>query len=183
MPNIQEMIDSYKKHQNLKIAGAELGMSFQTLYWNLKKAGVDVPGNKERYGSEKDRFGVVAEKIFSEIIPEAEDLNGKKFQSKYDFRLNDVRFEIKAAKRQCLGFGKGGDRWAFSIKRQISACDFYVLFAFSPDKELEKIFMVPHDVLCSTTTISVSVNGSSKWHAYEVSREELREIVLSISSI
>jgi hypothetical protein len=181
MPNLQEMIDSYKKHENLKIAGAELGISFQTLYWHLKKAGVSVAGNKERYGSEKDRFGVFAEKIFAEIVPEADDLNGKKFQSKFDFQINGVRLEIKAAKRQSLGFGKGGDRWAFSIKRQISECDFYVLFAFSPDKELEKIFLVPHDVLCNTTTISVSVNGVSKWHSYEVTKESLREIILSIA--
>jgi hypothetical protein len=182
MKSIDEMIESYGRHKNLKIASDELGMNFQTLYWHLKKAGISCSGDKERYGSAKDRFGAAAELEFQKIIPYAEDQNKTRFQPKVDFLVNGVKFEIKSAKRQCLGVGAGGDRWSFSIKKQIEEADFFVLFGFSRSGDVESIFLVPAELIASKTTVSVSCNGSSKWHDYSLSKEGLAAAVREITT-
>lgn len=178
---IEKMIDAYDRHKNLKIAAMELDISFQTLYWHLKKAGVSVSGDKERYGSEKDRFGAKAERLFAELIPYARDNNKRQFQAKVDFIVGEMLVEVKASKRQCLGVGKGGDRWSFSIKKQLCECDFFVMFAFSPKGDFEKLFLIPAELIASKTTISISVNGSSKWHSYEVSKKDLQSFFMENS--
>src|SRR5690606_36275761 len=89
--------------------------------------------------------------------------------------------DVKADKRQSLGVGAGGDRWAFSIKKQKSDADFYVMFAFDKEANLEKIFLVPGELIHSLSSISISANGKSKWHAYEVSKEVLHHIFLDIA--
>lgn len=176
MPSIEEKKAAYQKHKNLKLAAAELGMSFQTLYWQLRKEGVPITGDKERYGSVKDRFGCHAERIFSEIVDWAEDQNNIKHQAKFDFLVGDIRVDVKAAKRQSLGIGAGGDRWAFSIKRQKTDCDFFALFGFSKDAELESIFLIPAELIVGFYSVSISVNGKSKWHPYAVTKDELRQM-------
>jgi len=181
MPTLEDQIECYARVKNLKIAASELGMKFQTLYWRLKKAGINVCGDKERYGSDKDRFGARAERMFAEIIPFAKDMNSEKFQAKVDFMVGDIGVEIKAAKRASLGVGAGGDRWAFGIKRQISNCHFFALFAFAKDAVLEKIFLVPAELIIGKNSISISCNGASKWHAYEVTPEEMADIFKDIS--
>lgn len=182
MKSIDEMIDSYERHKNLKKSAQELGMCFQTLYWNLKKAGVSCSGDKEIYGCSKDRFGAVGELEFQKIVPYAENQNKKQYQPKIDFLINGVKFEIKSAKRQSLGIGAGGDRWSFSIKKQVEDADFFVLFGFSKDGDVESIFLVPAELIASKTTISISCNGSSKWNSYSLSRDELSSAVKQITS-
>jgi hypothetical protein len=182
MKSIDEMIESYERHKKLKASADELGMCFQTLYWHLKKAGISCSGDKERYGSAKDRFGAAAELEFQNIVPYAEDQNKKHYQPKIDFLVKGVKFEIKSAKRQCLGVGAGGDRWSFSIKKQIEDADFFVLFGFSQSGDVESIFLVPAELIATKTTVSVSCNGSSKWHDYVLSREELAAAVKEITT-
>ncbi|CAL9963606.1 hypothetical protein VPHF99_0085 [Vibrio phage F99] len=46
--SITVMKEVYDKHKNLKIAAEELGMVWQTLYWNLNKVRHPVTGDKER---------------------------------------------------------------------------------------------------------------------------------------
>jgi hypothetical protein len=49
-------VSRYRDLKNCHLVGAELGMPWQTVYWNLKKAGEPVVGDKARYGSETDRL-------------------------------------------------------------------------------------------------------------------------------
>ena len=182
MPTIEQMIECYSRVKNLKLAAAELGMKFQTLYWYLKKNGQDVTGDKERYGSVKDRFASKAERIFQSIVPFAKDMNKTKFQAEVDFLVGDTAVEVKAAKRNSLGVGAGGDRWAFSIKKQIKNCDFFALFAFDKEGSLEKIFLVPAELIVGKFSISISCHGRSKWHDYEVSEDELLLIFADVTN-
>lgn len=43
-------IEAYSRLKNLKLVGEEIGMKWQTVYVQLKKAGVKVTGDKARYG-------------------------------------------------------------------------------------------------------------------------------------
>jgi hypothetical protein len=182
MPTIDEMKAAYAQHRHLKTAAASIGMNFQTLYWNLRKAGVSCTGDKETYGSAKDRFGCKAEALFAQLVPEAENQNEYVFQSKFDFLVGGIRVDVKAAKRQALGKGAGGDRWAFSIKKQINEVDFFVMFGFSQDAEIERVFLIPAELIASKTTISICKDGKSKWHDYAVSPQELGEIFMQMRS-
>ena len=78
---MEEEIRVYEKHKNLKIAANELGVKWQSLYVRLKKAGIAVTGDKERYGSDKDRLANKAESIFQSLVPNAISQNDIKFQS------------------------------------------------------------------------------------------------------
>jgi hypothetical protein len=176
MPTIDEMKEAYALHKNLKVAAAALGIHLQTLYWHLRKAGVTCAGDKEMHGSEKDRFGAKAEALFLHLVPSAVNQNELQFQSKVDFVVGDIRVEVKAAKRQPLGKGAGGDRWMFSIKKQLTEADFFVMLAFSQTGDFERAFVIPAELIASKTTISISVEGRSKWHAYQVEPGKMADL-------
>jgi len=175
MATINEMISSYQKHKNLKISAAELGMSFQTLYYHLRKAGVSVTGDKERYGTDKDKFAAKCEKIFSSLVPDALDKNLEEFQSKIDFTVYGIRIDVKGATIQKPSKSPGGHRWMFSIKKQLITADFFVLFGFelSGDQDAKEVFLIPAELIASKQSISISCYGKSKWHAYSVNPEQL----------
>ena len=92
--NIPLYKEVYDKHMNLKIAAQELGMKWQTLYWHLSREGHPVLGDKKRYGSDIDKLAEYTEDLFQNLFPEANNNNGDKFQSKYDFTLGDYKIDI-----------------------------------------------------------------------------------------
>lgn len=48
---------AYDKHKNLKLAANEIGLKWQTLYCMLKNQGINIIGDKLRYGSDRDKMG------------------------------------------------------------------------------------------------------------------------------
>jgi hypothetical protein len=116
------MADVYDKHLNLKMAAKELGMKWQTLYWNLQQIGHPVTGDKTRYGSPTDKFAREVEQKFNLSIPYAEDLNSNKFQTKIDFKIKGLYVDVKASTKKD-GYKNTPNRnpsfrWAFCCKVQ-----------------------------------------------------------------
>lgn len=87
MSKINNCIDSYSRLKNLKLVGNELKIPWQTVYVILKKAGVNVVGDKARYGSVSDRLASYAENMFKIDVPNAVDNNDLKYQASIDFYL------------------------------------------------------------------------------------------------
>jgi len=166
---------AYQKHKNLKLAAEELGIKWQSLYVQLRKAGIPVTGDKARYGSDKDRLAARAELEFERLVPFAVDQNLIKFQSKFDFLVGAEKVDIKSS-----GLNQGckklpAKRWAFSVKKQEFCADFIVCFAMQDDDY--RIFLIPGELVRNYQTISIAENKSSKskWLQYEVSKSELTE--------
>ena len=91
------IVSSYRKHKNLFHVGRELGMPWQTVYVHLRSAGEPVTGDKARWGSVKDQFAARAEDFFQGLVPSAENMNQKQWQSKYDFAINGCKIDVKGA--------------------------------------------------------------------------------------
>lgn len=166
---------AYQKHKNLKLAAEELGIKWQTLYVQLRKAGIPVTGDKTRYGSDTDRLAAMAELEFKNLVPFASDQNSIKFQSKFDFLVGSEKVDIKAS-RLNLGNKKfAAKRWAFSVKKQEFCADFIVCFAMHEHDY--RIFLIPGELVRNYQTISIAENkdSKSKWLQYEVSKSELTE--------
>lgn len=125
---MQLEIDAYRRHLNLKLAAAELGMAWQTLYIHLKNAGEPVIGDKMRYGTDRDRLGAMAEAEFQRIVPFAIDRNESKFQDKYDFDVCGHKVDIKASMPRQLNKKYDAKSWVFSFKKQSLVCDFICCF-------------------------------------------------------
>lgn len=171
---IQEMKNAYDKRKNLKLAAADIGMKWQTLYWYLKRENHPVIGSKSEYGSDKDKFAARAESDFKKMIPSAIDMNKEKFQSKYDFKVNDLKVDIKASNLHSgIKYSKYM-RWAFSLRKQEMFADFIVGMAYK-NNELFKLFLFPSEQVRFRQTITISERGSNKWSDYEISKEELQE--------
>ena len=68
----QEVI-AYRKHMNIKLAAAQLGVAWQSLYVRLKQLGEPVTGDKMRYGSDRDKLAAMAEAKFLQLVPFAVD--------------------------------------------------------------------------------------------------------------
>lgn len=182
MITLDAMISAYEKHKNLKLAAEELGMKFQNLYYHLKKAGISVTGDKERYGSDKDKFAAKCEGVFSLLVPESINQNKLAYQSKIDFLVNGIGVDVKGAKIQKPGRSPGGHRWMFSIKKQLIEAEFFVLMGFD-DADTEKpkaIYLVPSELIAAHQSISISCFGKSKWHAYEIDAAELSDTFKSM---
>jgi hypothetical protein len=176
-----DIIASYEKHKNLKLAANELGMPWQTLYWQLKQAKHPVTGDKLRYGSASDKLGRKAEVIFGTLVPDAEDLNAKNFQPPYDFSLNGIHIDIKAARLLVGNKRYEARRWAFTVSKQEAEVDFVVGFAFLDDLENYRIFLLPGEMVRKYSTISISEKGKSKWLDFEITQRELVEFFESVT--
>ena len=173
-PSIEQMKNAYDEHRHLGKAAEAIGMKWQTLYWHLKRAGYPILGDKERYGSEKDRFAAKAEREFAEIVGNAVNLNKATYHSKYDFDINGLKVDVKASNLKRVSKLSKSLRWAFSLKKQEAIADFIVCMAYKDDV-LFKLFLIPTEMMRYRATISIAENGTSKWEDYAISREDLKE--------
>jgi hypothetical protein len=158
---------------NLKLAAAELGVQWQTLYVQLKRAGVAVIGDKLRYGSDRDRLGAVGEQEFLRLVPDAKNMNAVEFQSKYDFEVYGHKVDVKASMPRQLNRRFAALSWAFSFKKQSLICDFICCFCMREDRTIDRVLLVPKEFFAGLQTVSVSCAGQSKWLDYEIPQDEL----------
>lgn len=178
---MNQSIQAYEKHKNLKLAAAEIGIPWQTVYSHLKKAGVRVIGDKLRYGSDRDRLAAMAEEKFNELVPMAKSMNASKYQAKYDFTVGRFKVDVKAAKPHQPNKRYPGKCWSFSIKKQALTCDFIVCFCLDDNRELIHTLLVPSEFFTGLQTVSVSCQGASKWIDYEVPAESLADFFNSMN--
>lgn len=179
----EDIYKVYSKHWNLKLAANELGIKWQTLYWNLKKHGYDVVGNKKKYGSITDKLAVKSEEVFNSLIPHANNLNKSKFQSKIDFKIREHLVDIMSSTKKVQnGYRKNESRylrWSFGITEHQLSCDFIVCFCYEGrDAEnhgkVERILLIPNEFFSRHQIISVSCN-QSKWYEFTVTEKDLAE--------
>jgi hypothetical protein len=164
----------YEELANIKLVADKTGIKWQTVYWYLKKAGVEVKGNKAIYGSTKDKFAHKGEEYIQKILPSAINQNLYSFQPKVDFIIGDKSLEIKSGK---LTITKN-PRWCFSLKKQKKIADYFILLAFDPEgKDVIHHFMIPNELLIDNLqTISITKNiNHSKWSDFLIPKEELTE--------
>lgn len=175
-------LESYSRLKNLKLVEKEISIPWQTVYWHLKKAGVNVVSDKSLYGSTKDKFAHIGEQFFNKLIPYAENQNLISFQPKIDFIVKGYGVEIKSAKFTSSGKNK---RWAFSLKRQKKVADFFILMAFNElENEILHYFLIPNELLkkeIQTISVPQDVNRT-KWRDFLISREELKDFFDMIDS-
>ena len=187
-PTIEDMKKCYDKHKNLKLAAKDIGMAWQTLYWNLNKEGHPVTGDKDRYGSLTDKLAKTTEDLFKYTIPFAEDFNEGKFQAKVDFNVKGLLVDVKSSTKKD-GYKNNPKknssfRWAFSSKVQEDSADFLVCYCYSgydADNfgEVEKILLIPKEFFKNKQSISVSCL-KSKWYDFEVTEKELKDFFLEL---
>lgn len=164
---------TYMRHMNIKNAAIELGISWHTLYTRLKNQGVAMRSDKLKYGSDRDKLGALAERLFKEMVPFAQDRNDVEYQAKYDFDVGDMKVDVKSSKPRQLSKKFAAKSWSFSFKKQSHYCDFFVCFCCEDDATVSKILLVPKEFFVGLQTISVSRNGSSKWLEYSIEPHEL----------
>lgn len=170
----------YLKHKNLKHAAAELGIKWQTLYVQLRKAGIPVTGDKSRYGSDKDRLAAMAEMEFKKLVPFCISKNEEEFQAKIDFMVGSEKVDIKASKLNQGSKRFAALRWAFSVRKQEFCADFIVCFAMLETVGY-RVFLIPGELVRHYQTISISRDGKSKWLQYEVQPNELSEFFAQLA--
>lgn len=171
--DIQIMKESYEKHKNLKLSADELGMKWQNLYYHLRKNGIDVVGDKSKYGSDSDKLAAKAELNFLRIVPFANYNNKQKFQSKVDFNINGLNIDIKSSELHFSSKKFSSKRWAFSLKKQELIADFFVAFGY--ENENCTIFLFPSEIIKNYQTVSINPYGKSKWLQYVVTEDELHD--------
>lgn len=165
----------YGKLKNLKLVSEKLKFPLSTIYWNLKKAGIEVIGDKNIYGSSKDKLACRGEDYIEQLLPNADNQNKKFYQPKVDFIINEISLEIKSARQ------KG--RWAFSLKKQRKLADFFLLLAFDlQGREIKYHFLIPNKmILSSLETLSIPINfKNSKWGAFLISKKQIKEFFSEI---
>lgn len=172
--------DAYDKHKNLKLAAAELGMPWQSLYVKLKNEGVPVTGDKLRYGSDRDRLGALAEAEFKRLVPSAADMNAVRFQAKHDFEISGVKVDVKASTPRQLNKKYQAKSWSFSFKKQSLTCDFICCFCMDEERQTQHVLVVPKEFFQGIQTVSVSRSGGSKWLDYAVPSDQLAEFFSSL---
>ena len=163
MATRQQCVESYDRLKNLKLVGEEIGMPWQTVYVELRKAGVAVTGDKTRYGSDKDRLAAKAEAEFKRLIPYAEDQNRLAFQPKCDFLVLGYAVDVKCGRRL-----RGS--WMFSVKKQEFCADFIVCFAMMDGGSYQTL-LLPGELVRRYQTIRVTTGG--KWMAYTIAPDQL----------
>jgi hypothetical protein len=177
----EELYSKYMEYKNLKLAAKDLNMPWQTLYWNLKKLGYDVMGDKKKYGSANDKLAAHAENYFNQLVPHAINQNVKRFQSKFDFKVGEYKVDVKSSTRKIQNSNRqntsGYQRWMFGLKDHQYQCDFLACVCYSGKDteefgEVEKILLIPKEFFQNYQTISVACT-KSKWDDFSISQEGL----------
>lgn len=174
--------EAYSRHMNLKLAAAELGIPWQTLYVRLKRVGVQVVGDKLRYGTDRDKLGALGERLFKTLVPASTDRNEMQFQAKYDFDVFGYKVDVKTGKPRQMNYKYAALSWSFSFKRQALFCDFIVCFCLDEQSEIEHVLLVPSEFFQGLQTCSVSRRGYSKWLDYAINPNELQDFFQSLPS-
>lgn len=175
----QPCIEAYDRLRNTKLVSAELGIPLATVYWRLRRAGVVVIGDKARHGSATDKIAARGERWFQRVIPWAEDQNHVEFQSKVDFLVGGLRVDVKTSRPRLTKTGM--ITWAWSLRKQRGAADFFVCLALSnrdPDPGVHTALLVPGDVAARCETLRVShdrIALRGKWARSARSSSELRQ--------
>lgn len=172
--------EAYAKHKNLKIAAAELGMPWQTLYVRLKSEGVSVTGDRLRYGSDRDRLGAFAEAEFKRLVPLATDMNEAEFRAKHDFEVSGIKVDVKTSVPRQLNKKYPAKSWSFSFKKQSLTCDFICCFCLDEERAVQRVLVIPKEFFHGLQTVSVSCAGGSKWLDYEIPADQLAEFFASL---
>jgi hypothetical protein len=181
MENLPDYVQAYRKHKHLKKAALELGMKWQNLYLKLCAYGEPVSGDKERYGSESDKFAAKSEGLFKSLVPTAVDMNRKKFQSKYDFEISGLKVDVKCSKKRLSNVSSKQKRWAFSVKKQRLIADLVVCFGYDDSgDEVETCLAIPGDICRNHGTISLSCRGG-KWADYSIKIDELNDFIVALA--
>ena len=168
---LNEIVEAYSRLKNLKLVSTEIGVPWQTVYWWLKKLGINVIGDKSRYGSSSDKLGLIGENEFKRIVPFANPNNDSVFQPKFDFLVGDYTVDIKTSS---LLTCKSRFRWMFNLKDKDQTVDFLVCFALNKEDGVDHIFLFPNEIFNGMKTISIA-KSKSKYYEYLISEEELAE--------
>lgn len=171
---------AYRKHMNLKIAAAELGIAWQTLYIRLKKLGEPITGDKLRYGADRDRLGALGESEFHRLVPFAQNGNSATWQAKVDFSVMGWAVDVKASRPRQLNKRYAAKSWSFSFKRQSLACDFICCFCMDDDRTVTNVLLVPSEFFAGLQTVSVSCHGWSKWLDYRIEPDQLGQFFIAL---
>jgi len=173
---------AYDKYKNLKLAAADIGISWNTLYSRLKKQGVPVIGDKLRYGSDRDKLSAMAESEFKRIVPNAVAMNDIRWQYKYDFTVDGYKVDVKSSMPQKKLKRYENKSWAFSLKKQTLFCDFLCCFCFDVNRNISNILVIPKEFFIGLKTITVSCNGNSKWLDYSINEHDLSNFFISMNN-
>lgn len=177
----QRCVVAYAKHKHLKLASNDVGIPWQTVYVYLRRAGIQVTGDKLRYGSDTDRLAAIAEQHFQRLVPSAKDQNSTKFQSKVDFFVYGFGVDVKSSRLHDAGLGKS-KKWAFSVKKQEAVADFFVCFAYADDSQhVVRTLLIPGEIAKHYTNISLPEWGG-KWADYEVDPDSLEQFFASLKA-
>ena len=174
MHNTEKCVNAYRKHKHLKKAADELGMKWQKLYTVLVAANEPVTGDKERYGSETDKFARMAEKHFKEIVPYAGDQNESKFQSKFDFQVGHLKVDIKCARASIKHVASKAKSWAFSVKKQRLIADMILCIGYGDDYRPEVYLLIPGEVARNSGTINLPQSRKGKWWDFSIELSEIK---------
>ena len=173
-------IEAYSRLKNLKLVGEEIGMKWQTVYVQLKKAGVKVTGDKARYGGVKDRLASAAERRFAALVPFAKDSNQEQFQASIDFEVCGWLVDIKAAR--LLSHKGDAARWGFCVNKQKDSADFFVFYSYeeSGDEDVRHVFLMPREIVVARTSISFPATLNSKRADYMVNEADIPDFFASL---
>lgn len=172
-------VDAYRRHKHLKMAANEVGIPWQTMYVHLRRAGEPVTGNKLKYGSSADRLAALGEKKFLSLVPEAKDMNRRKFQSKVDFFVHGYSVDVKCSMLNRSSAGTDRRRWAFCIKKQEAIANFFVCFGFNDERQIAACLLIPGEIARHMTTINLPETGG-KWRDYEMCPGDLKSFFDSL---
>ena len=178
--NIENIKSTYSRLKNLKLTSKEINIPWQTVYWWLKREGIEVTGDKARYGGKTDRIGIIGESLFAASCNKAINQNILKFQADCDFIIGNTKIDIKTSFLQTyMSRGRPENlcyRWAFNPNYK-SDIDYMVCYCLEGDVDnykVQNILLIPQEVIYGKQTVSVS-KIKSKYFDFKISEEELIE--------
>lgn len=166
----QMCVDLYQEFKNVAVVAEKLQMPWSTVHWHLTKAGVPLTGDKSLYGSVRDKVALIGETRFKEIVPWAKNQNEQQFQSKFDFKVGELKVDVKTSKFKSYN-AAGSKRYSFSLKKKDLCFDFIVLVGIGEFSE-ESLWLIPCEMLRENIR-TISIPPTSKWNDFLVTEQQL----------
>lgn len=172
------IIESYRKHQNIKLTCMETGCSPYTAFIILKKTGLLSIQEKISYGTPSSKNGAMAEDEFQRLVPRAVSAN-RVVQNNcpsFDFMVGETSIDVKyAALRRNGNYG-----WSMCGKKLLKP-DFVVVFLAEKTllQDGYRILLLPEAMFPDNNSMSLSKNNTSnRLLDFEIQPQDLQDALL-----
>ena len=117
-----------------------------------------------------------------ESLPGAFNMNdiGRVKEKMYDINWNGIKIVVKTAK-PTLKSSQNRKKWFYSLPKNTTDVDYFILFAVSEDGTLKAVYVMPKAIMPKVFITITKLNGNVRYDYFKTDLQGLAEKIIRLS--